>query len=367
MRELVSALSEVGPDEGCEFLAYVRPDDALVFPNSLALQVKSIRARKYSLNEQLRLAYQTVEDDLDVLHVPFYVAPILATCPVITTIHDVQPFLFPGTVSSRPARLMIRFMHQAAAWKSSTIITPSQRTGADLEECLPASSIKIRIIPEAAGDAFEPSVDDSACWQADRKELAISGPFFVGMLGKQVVNKNSLRLLHAHRKYRSGGGKAILVMVGNPVWAQKALPQLVDMERLGSVVVVGHVERPVLRRLYRYGQAFIYPSIHEGFGLPILEAFRSGGILITSKAAGTEELASGIGWLVDPMNEDELAARMRDVDLLPPGERQALVEQGRSRAAMFSWKRTASETIRVYRQAAQGSTRRPFAWNWLRR
>jgi glycosyltransferase involved in cell wall biosynthesis len=145
-----------------------------------------------------------------------------------------------------------------------------------------------------------------------------------------------------------------LVVVGQRAWSYESDFVLVDRLRLRDhVIFAGYVKGEDLPPLYSGAVAFAFPSLYEGFGLPVLEAMACGTPVLTSRASATAEVSGDAALLVDPMSVDEIAAGLRRV-LTDAALRTELSARGRARAATFSWRRAADETHAVYRRAYAG-------------
>lgn len=167
--------------------------------------------------------------------------------------------------------------------------------------------------------------------------------------------KNHLRLLQAYARLKAHLGETFpLVLAGGRGWLIEDLEQ--TLEELGlqqEVIQLGYVDDEALQWLYQNCFAFIYPSLFEGFGLPVLEAMSLGAAVIASKTTSLPEIVGSAGLLVDPLREEEIFQAMLR---LSTGEidREKLKEQALRRAEAFSWKRAAQEVLRLYREMGSG-------------
>lgn len=155
-----------------------------------------------------------------------------------------------------------------------------------------------------------------------------------------------LRAYHALRQAASDPGP--LVLAGGAGWLMEHLGEVLDaLDLRPHVVLTGYVDDPALQWLYEHCFAFVYPSLWEGFGLPVLEAMSLGAPVITSDVTSLPEVAGDACLLVDPLDENALTRTMERV-LLEPGLRERLVEAGSARARLFSWERTARMVREAY-------------------
>lgn len=271
-----------------------------------------------------------------------FVLPLLGAKPMVVTIHDLTFQLFPA-VHERVKRCYFPAMMKAAVSKARYVLAISESTRNDLNRLLPNSRGKTVVTllaarPLSAGPARE-------------KPNAETGAGYVLFVGTVEPRKNLERLIEAWKSIGSSDRHGIrLVIVGATGW-------LVDRMLSRSVAdhaieFKGFVEDDELAHLMRGAMAFAYPSLYEGFGLPVLEAMAQGIPVLTSNVGATREVADDAALLVDPMS----TASIRDglVRLLNDDAMRAeLSRRGMERAASFSWERTAADTLAVIEKAAR--------------
>jgi glycosyltransferase involved in cell wall biosynthesis len=169
-------------------------------------------------------------------------------------------------------------------------------------------------------------------------------------VGTLEPRKNLAGLLQAFARARRKGLPHSLVVVGANGWGNSSVERLVD--ELGireHVHVSGFVDDQTLPRLYAAADFFVYPSLYEGFGLPVLEAMACGAPVITSNVSSMPEVAGGAALLVDPRSTDELCDAM--LRLAGDGQLRSLLRvKGKERAGQFSWERTAEQTWQIYQE-----------------
>jgi alpha-1,3-rhamnosyl/mannosyltransferase len=164
--------------------------------------------------------------------------------------------------------------------------------------------------------------------------------------------KNLVTLLDAYARLKTSLGTACppLVIVGRKGWnCDDILGYMATLS--GSVYFPGHVSDEELVALYQMATCLVFPSLYEGFGLPVLEAMMAGCPVIASATSSLPEVAGEAGLLVDPLNADDIARAMQEV-LQDEGLRARLSEAGRARAALFSWQKAAQMTREVYVRVA---------------
>ena len=289
---------------------------------------------------------------LDLVHDPLGVAPLmLAGSGRVTTIHDVVPYTCPET-SAQLDRLIYHFWLPIIVRRIDAIITASQQSKADIVKHLAIAEEKVTIIPLAAGRRYRPMPDNEIYPTLARYGLDFPYILYVGSL---TPRKNLPRLLEAYWQLRQWSAERHLVIVG--ARKSRSSPVFTTVQQLGLREVVhftGFAEEEDLPSLYNGADLFVFPSLYEGFGLPVLEAMACGTPVVTSNTTSLPEVAGDAALLVDPYNVEGIAAAMRCV-LEDQHLARVLRARGLARAAEFSWERTARETVKVYQKVLRCS------------
>ncbi len=252
---------------------------------------------------------------------------------VVTTFHD----LFVLTEEYSTAEFRNRFADRAkrAAANSDVIIAVSTFTAGQVSSLLDVDATRIRVIPH--GTALPP-IDAVPV----RRENVI---LTVGALQKR---KNTLRLIEA---FESAPTEWTLILAGSPggYGATEILDRIVRSAARDRIEVTGYISSQQLRSLYQRSAIFAFPSLDEGFGIPVLEAMAFGVPVLTSNRSALPEVAGAAALLVDPQRTDEIADGLHR--LIENEElRTDLAQRGRLRAAEFPWKRAVHQTYGVYRE-----------------
>lgn len=288
--------------------------------------------------------------NVDVVHSTAYTAPAFVRSRLVVTVHDLS-FVTHPQFHTEANRTFCRRETERAARRAAMIIVPSQITKRDLQNCFNVPDERIAVIPEAAASEYRPVSDAGEVQRALRKhEISSDYLLFVGSIEPR---KNLTGLLRAASGWLRGGSRRQLVVAGPSGWLNREVRQLVDTLDLGDRVrFLGYVALEDLRSLYAGARAFVYPSFHEGFGLPVLEAMACGAPVIASTAPALEEIAAGAARLVAPESVDDLR---RAIDLVADDddERTRLRRLGLERAARYSWRETARRTLEVYQAVAR--------------
>ncbi|HXF36570.1 MAG TPA: glycosyltransferase family 1 protein [Actinomycetota bacterium] len=345
VRELVPALRRVEP--GLEVVAFHAAFDAAPEPWLAGLPVERLPGRirrlyplwdllgRPPLPERLR--------GLDVVHAPnpAAVPPAGPGQRLVVTVHDLAFLRYPRAFP-RPWRLLYRAGLRAAVRRADAILTPSRHTAEDLVERTRVAPERVHVVPLAA--ALPPAAVDT---DAVLDRLKIPRPYLL-YVGTLEPRKNLVRLVRAYRRAAAEGFPHALVLAGPLGWHAHALHRELALRGRGEVLLTGPVGGEALDALYRGADLFVYPSLYEGFGLPVLEAMARGIPVIASASSSIPEVAGDAALLVDPRSVRELARALVEV-LADRETAERLALRGRARAERFSWEETARGTLRAYR------------------
>lgn len=288
---------------------------------------------------------------LDLFHGTNYDIPLWRGCATVLTIHDLSQLLHPETHAKRSvqrARRRLPLMARTA----DAIITPSESVRGEVSELLKANPDKIFAIPESARTCFRP-LPFAATGEA-RSRLGIGDDFLL-TVGTLEPRKNLSVLVTAFAEVASARpqSKTQLVIAGGRGWLSVSLFEVIKKSPVRErIVLTGYLHDDELQALYSSCRAFVYPSIHEGFGLPPLEAMACGAPVVASRIPSLEETTGGAALLFDPKSVGEL--RRNILELLDnENARRELSVAGQRRAAEFSWEKTARQTLQVYAEAVK--------------
>lgn len=261
------------------------------------------------------------ERDVDVLHCPSYRGPLRSSRPLVVTVHDLAVLRHPETFNRWTRTYSPRTVPRVLA-AARRVIAVSEFTRRELVDLLDVPEEKIRVVPNAIEDEFT------------REGPAAAGEYVLAV-GTLEPRKNLPRLVEAARR-----ADVELRVVGARGWG--------GVEVGGNGVRwLGEVSDSELARLYRGAACVAYPSLYEGFGIPVLEAMACGAPVVTTRGTAMEEVADGAAVLVDAQDPTDIAAGIERAAT----ERDQLVARGLERARAFRWDAVGEATVGVYREA----------------
>lgn len=287
---------------------------------------------------------ETFSGRVDVFHTSDWLEPP-ARCPKVTTIHDLAVFKYPETFSARGGhdivanhKRKLRLVNQ----DKDIIIAVSQNTKQDIIDLLKIPEKRIKVVYEASEPIFTPSMDSDIT--RVKNKYGINENYFI-CVGTREPRKNLGRAIEAFNSLNLKDYQ--IVIAGKYGWGDQQLK--VKSEKLK---VLGFVPIEDLVALYSSAAALVYPSLYEGFGLPILDAMSCGCPVITSNIGATKEVGGGAAILIDPLNVADIADAMRTIaDNADIGANLSI--KGIEHAKQFSWEKAAEQTLNIYREAVE--------------
>ena len=348
---LIEALAEI--DQANRYTIYVTQKAAIDrfanrWPN---FQVKRTLPHTPLVRIPITLSAALRKNRVDVLHVQ-YTAPPRPPCPVVATIHDLSFEHLPETFNRR-SRAQLRLTVRRTARNAAQVLTLSEFSRRDVIETYKVDPMRVVATPAAAPPHFVPVTDETEL-QRIRLTYGIERDYILAV-GSIQPRKNLVRLIRAYSslfQVRSSVELPQLVLVGKRGWLEAETLRAAEQSAARKdIIFSGYVPDDDLPGLYSGALCFVYPSYFEGFGLPVVEAMQCGAPVIAGNRTSLPEVVAYAGLLVDPFDEQEIAAALwRMID--DPETRADLRAKGSERARSFSWKRTAQLTLQAYERAA---------------
>lgn len=303
--------------------------------------------------EQVGLPRAAQRAGVDLLHYPYFAAPLRSPVPTIVTVHDLIPVLLPEYRQSWAVRTYMSLVSLASR-RAAMLITDSEASRSDLLQVLGVAPDRVVVIPLAPSAVYRP-VDNPERIATVRQRYSLRGDYVI-YLGSFERRKNVPTLLRAFARARQEPGfTARLALAGRVAPPGPLFPDVRQLAReLGledAISWLGPIPDEDANALYNGALAFVFPSRYEGFGLPPLEAMAAGAPVICAHASSLPEVVGDAALTFDPDDVAGLATLLVRI-AADSTLRQKLRADGRARAASFTWERTARETAQVYREVA---------------
>ncbi len=348
---ILTALLALDEAPEYEWLLYVDQEPgAGTFPWLQASHVTVRVLPRVRLWTHRALAGEMRRQPPDLLFVPAHVLPFAWSSrsgpPAVMTVHDLGYEYFPKA-HTRRQRFYLQWSTRYAVRRATRLICLSESTRADLTRWYGAQASRLDVV-HAGGVWRRPLADQSA---ACRASLGVTRPYML-FLSTLQPRKNVERLIHSYtRLVQTRNLDLDLVLAGQLGWLSETIAGAARHSPAADRIhMLGYVDEDEAAALYAGAQFFCYPSLHEGFGLPVLEAQFAGAPVMTSRHSSLPEVAGDAALLVDPEDEEDIAAamlRLSEDEAL----RQELVRKGYENVKRFSWPKAARETLEVLKKA----------------
>lgn len=341
VRHWVKALKAAGPQSAFDLRFYSRKNS------------------EQDLNTPARLGWENFElprlagrDRVKILHVPAFAPPLLKKFRLVVTVHDLIGMIFPNQLGAVSAFYWGKWLPFAVR-NADCIVAVSDHTRKDLVSRLRIPEQKIRVIHSGTPENFTAGISQEKI-SSLKAHLGIRNSYFL-FVGTLEPRKNLKRTIEAFRSFLKEvpePDRFQMVIVGSQDFAHgrffKELSAKLSFERPDQVLFTGYIQQEELNALYAGATAFLFPSLYEGFGFPVLEAMASGTPVLTSKTTSIPEVAGDAALLVDPSSEREICEGMKRL----AGDQafcRDLIQKGILQTRRFSWQKTAEQTLDVYR------------------
>ncbi|MGC8976596.1 MAG: glycosyltransferase family 4 protein [Candidatus Ratteibacteria bacterium] len=289
----------------------------------------------------------TYNKKLNLLHTQYHL-PFISYCPGIITVHDVS-FLKHPEFFPKQLYLKLKFSLLYSLRKAKKIITCSKFSKKEIIELYHVKDEKIEVIYNGVSENFRPlKINEKT---EILKKYSITKPYILSVSNLQP-RKNLSRLIKAFALLVKNNEKFpyILVIVGRKLWLYKDIFVLVKETNLeDKIIFTDFIPEEDLLYLYNFADVFVYPSLYEGFGLPVVEAMACGCPVITSNLSSLPEIVEDAGIIIDPYDIEEIAKAIKEV-ICNPELKKSLKFKGLKQSKKFSWKNTAEKTLKVYEE-----------------
>lgn len=294
--------------------------------------------------EQTFLPLILAHQHIDIIHSLHYTHPLYTLSRRVVTIHDLTLITMPE-LHTLGRKLVFPFFIKHALRFAESLIFVSQATENDAASIVPVSQAIKAVIPLGV----DPKMYNAIYSRQILNEHGVTSPFLL-FLGTIEPRKNIGRLIEAFDKVAEEYELLSLVIVGKRGWKYQDVFQRIESSKFRKrILVLGYATEQEKASFLQHSTALVFPSLYEGFGLPVLEGMAAGTPVITSNLSSLPEVGGDAAILVDPFSSEAIADAVRKI-LDDPQMANAMRVKGKSRAEEFSWQRVAAETYALYRR-----------------
>lgn len=351
VRSLVKYLEKI--DHTNEYIVLLQPKDMEKWqPTNPNFRKVACPHKEYSFDEQLGLKRQLELLKPDLVHFTMVQQPVLYKGAVVTTMQDLTTLRFKNPTKNAAVfafkQMVYGWVNKVAARKSRLIITPTEFVKNDVVAYTGISPDKVRVTLESADLITDPA-----------EELTpLAGKQFILYVGRPNPHKNLPRLIEAFTVLKQTHPDLQLVIAGKFDEVYKKIQQDVAARGIKDVVFTDFISDGALKWLYQNCQAYVFPSLSEGFGLPGLEAMIHGAPVVSSDATCLPEVNGDAAHYFNPMDINDMAKKIADV-IDDTTLRNELIAKGKKQVAKFSWERMAKQTLAAYNEALTTTPSQP--------
>ncbi|MDB5160732.1 MAG: glycosyl transferase family 1 [Candidatus Saccharibacteria bacterium] len=347
--KLVEHLHSLAPAD--EIIVLTKPA-RVKFLKSVAPNFKTVESdfSEFTFEEQVGFLKQLRALKADLVHFGMTQQPVRYRGPRVTTIHDLTTLRFnnpdKNIIVFKTKQLVYRRVIKNAARKSSHVIVPSNYVKDDVVKYTGINPDKVVVTYEAADKISE----------SPKQVDSLAGKKFIMYIGRPTPHKNLERLIEAFSILKEEKPEMLLALAGRTDANYERIKHLVGKKNLSnSVVFTGFVTEGQLRWLYENTEAYIFPSLSEGFGLPGLEAMAQGAPVVSSNATCLPEIYGDAAHYFNPLDVEDMAAKISEV-IDDDDLRSKLVKNGQAQESKYSWDHMAKQTLEVYKSVLQQKT-----------
>ncbi|MBI5300726.1 MAG: glycosyltransferase family 4 protein [Chloroflexi bacterium] len=351
---LIDALARIAPEE--RFVVLHNPTlkntrhDITVLAHHPNIELRRVDTPTFSFREQFPIRHS----HFAILHSPYIIKPYFLRIPSIVTIFDLIPLFFPNDLPNARVRIVFRLALTLATRTATRILAPSNSTRDDLVARLRVPRERIAVTPLAADARFAPQPKSEIARVREKYDLPAR---FILSVGINKPHKNHAVLIEAFDKFVIRNSKFEIGLVIAGAWDARYAEQSKIENRKSKIYRLPDVADADLPALYAACDAFVFPSLYEGFGLPPLEAMACGAPVICSNASSLPEVVGDAALMFEPRDVNALSAHLARV-LDDAALRDELRGKSLARAQQFSWERCAHETLAVYGEVIAHHTSR---------
>jgi glycosyltransferase involved in cell wall biosynthesis len=359
--ELIRNLQSI--DSENEYIIFIKPDeDDTVLQESANFKIVRLKGGFYPLWEQIALPRAAKKAGCQLLHCTSNTAPVFTSIPLVVTLHDIiymessylKILKGSGSLYQKFGNLYRKLFVPWIVKKSDAIITVSHFEKNRIGQFFGMNkSLSLRAVYNGVSEYFKPVNDQQELKRVKEKYHLPDRYFF--FLGNTDPKKNTNGTLKAFSDFlkQSGSHMKLVMLDYDRQELEKLLTEIGDKGLIDKIVLTGYVVNTDLPAIYSQCELFLYPSLRESFGIPMLESMACGAPVITSNTSSMPEVAGDAAAIINPFKPEEITAAM--IRILTEKElRESMIAEGLIQAAKFSWKAMAENVLAIYRELEAG-------------
>lgn len=355
--ELIKALQRSNTSH--EFVVFVKPDeDEQCLQASSNVKIVKVKSAPYPIWEQFYLPKAAAQEKVDILHCTSNTAPLWLKMPLVLTLHDIiyleKISLSQGTAYQKFGNIYRKLNVPKIVPKAVKILTVSDFEKERIQQYFNLNNQRVLTAYNGVGAHFQPVLDQTELNNTKTKyQLPDKFIFFLGNTDPKKNVKGVLQALSLLKKQQALPAPLVMLDI-NRDYLQALASEIGDADILNHIHFTGYVPNKELPAIYSLATLFLYPSLRESFGIPLVEAMACGVPVITSNTSSMPEIAQEAALIADPFKPETIAEAIQQLwnDKIL---QQSLISKGIERAKHFSWDANASLTLKVYEEVFQTS------------
>lgn len=351
--ELIRNLQKI--DKKNEYIVFVKPDEDKCLQDTENFKIVELKGGPYPVWEQWALPRAVEKYGCDVLHCTSNTAPMFGKTPLVVILHDII-YLESVSILKKAGTWYQKFGNMYRRWvvphvvkRSKKVVTVSNYEKERIAKFFGFGKEKLTAIYNGVGEHFK-KVTDEAYLKSIKEKYNLPDNFFF-FLGNTDPKKNTKGVLQAFADFNTQSSKTYkLVMLDyDKAELKRLLDEIGHPEQFENIFLTGYVPNIEMPAIINQCKLFLYPSLRESFGIPILEGMACGVPVITSNTSSMPEVAGDAACIVDPHKPEEITQAMQRI-IIDDDYRNELCKKGMERASHFSWKRMAEENLKLYKE-----------------
>jgi glycosyltransferase involved in cell wall biosynthesis len=351
--ELIRNLQKI--DKKNEYIVFVKPDEDKCLQDTENFKIVELKGGPYPVWEQWSLPRAVEKYGCDVLHCTSNTAPMFGKTPLVVILHDII-YLESVSILKKAGTWYQKFGNMYRRWvvphvvkRSKKVVTVSNYEKERIAKFFGFGKEKLTAIYNGVGEHFK-KVTDEAYLKSIKEKYNLPDDFFF-FLGNTDPKKNTKGVLKAFADFNTQSSKTYkLVMLDyDKAELKRLLDEIGHPEQFENIFLTGYIPNIEMPAIINQCKLFLYPSLRESFGIPILEGMACGVPVITSNTSSMPEVAGDAACIVDPHKPEEITQAMQRI-LIDDDYRNELCKKGMERASHFSWKRMAEENLKLYKE-----------------